>query len=116
MMNTRLQTSALLGQTSFAKRLAVITTLLRKHGSKAFAAVLGLVCLAVSQPSLAADEYQKVTDATRENIDATPYVAIAYGFIWIVVFLYVVMIARGQMQVRAELARLQKKIDADPSR
>ena len=57
-----------------------------------------LTALAVTAilPALAlAQEFVKVEGKAGEEVPAGPFVAIAYGFIWIAVLAYVVFIARG---------------------
>jgi CcmD family protein len=71
-------------------------------------AVAALVSLA---PVLAvAQEFQKVTGPLREELPATPFVAAAYGFIWIALLAYVVWLARGVGRVRKDLAELRARI------
>jgi CcmD family protein len=62
-------------------------------------------------PALAvAQEFQKVTGPLREELPATPFVAAAYGFIWIALLAYVVWLARGVGRVRKDLAELRARI------
>jgi CcmD family protein len=70
--------------------------------------VAALVSLA---PALAvAQEFQKVTGPLREELPASPFVAAAYGFIWIALLAYVVWLARGVGRVRQDLAELRARI------
>jgi CcmD family protein len=70
--------------------------------------VAALVSLA---PALAvAQEFQKVNGPLREELPATPFVAAAYGFIWIALLAYVVLLARGLGRVRKDLAELRARI------
>jgi len=70
--------------------------------------VAALVSLA---PALAvAQEFQKVTGPLREELPASPFVAAAYGFIWIALLAYVVWLARGVGRVRKDLAELRARI------
>ena len=63
-------------------------------------------------PALAAaQEFEKVSGAVREELPAGRFVAAAYGFIWIAVVLYVVSIARGIARLRKDLRELKLKID-----
>jgi CcmD family protein len=74
----------------------------------AFGALAG-VALA---PALAvAQEFQKVNGPLREELPATPFVAAAYGFIWIALLAYVVLLARGLGRVRRDLAELHAKVN-----
>ena len=69
---------------------------------------LGLLSLV---PALAvAQEFQKVNGPLREELPATPFVAAAYGFIWIALLAYVVLLARGLGRVRKDMAELRAKI------
>ena len=62
-------------------------------------------------PALAvAQEFQKVNGPLREELPATPFVAAAYGFIWIALLAYVVWLARGVGRVRKDLAELRARI------
>jgi len=82
----------------------------RNRLGRAWLLVIG--ALAWLAPALvAAQEFQKVSGPLREELPATPFVAAAYGFIWIAVVLYVVSIARGLGRVREDLGALKKKID-----
>jgi CcmD family protein len=59
-------------------------------------------------------EYEPVTAAAQAatRTDPNPYLLAAYGFIWVVVLLYVVSVARGLAQTRAEVADLRRRVDA----
>ena len=73
--------------------------------------LLVVVALGWLAPSLAvAQEFLKVTGPLREELPASPYVAAAYGFIWIALLAYVVWLARGVGRVRKDLAELRAKI------
>jgi CcmD family protein len=63
-------------------------------------------------PGLAlAQEFVKVEGAPRQEVPAVPFVAVAYGFIWIAVLVYVFFVARGVRRVRGELSELRRKLD-----
>jgi CcmD family protein len=71
------------------------------------------VALLVFSSGLAsAQEFQKVEGPLRPELPAGPFVATAYGFIWIAILVYVLFVARGLSNVRKDLAELRKKIDA----
>jgi len=73
--------------------------------------------LAWLAPALAAaQEFQKVSGPLREELPATPFVAAAYGFIWIAILAYVVWLARGLGGVRKDLAELSAKIKEQADR
>jgi len=74
----------------------------------------GLAWLA---PALAiGQEFQKVSGPLREELPATPFVAAAYGFIWIALLAYVVWLARGVGRVRKDLAELRGRISEQADR
>jgi CcmD family protein len=58
-----------------------------------------------------AQEFQRVEGAPRQEIPAGSFVSAAYGFIWIAVLAYVVLVARGLTAVRRELAELRGKVE-----
>jgi CcmD family protein len=58
-----------------------------------------------------AQDFQKVEGALRPELPSVPFVAAAYGFIWIAILVYVLSVARGLSQVRQDLAELRRKID-----
>jgi hypothetical protein len=63
-------------------------------------------------PALAAaQEFEKVSGAAREELPAGRFVAAAYGFIWVALLIYVVSIARGLARIRADLGDLKKRLD-----
>jgi CcmD family protein len=63
-------------------------------------------------PALAAaQEFEKVSGAAREELPAGRFVAAAYGFIWVALLIYVVSIARGLARVRADLGDLKQRLD-----
>lgn len=73
--------------------------------------VVGAVAWLALAPALAvAQEFQKVSGPLREELPATPFVAAAYGFIWIALLAYVALLARGVGRVRKDLAELRGKI------
>jgi len=63
-----------------------------------------------SAPALA-QEFEKVTGPLREEIPAVPFVAAAYGIIWLAILFYVFIIARGLARVDGEIADLKRKVD-----
>jgi len=58
-----------------------------------------------------AQQFEKVDEAARENLLATPFVAAAYGFIWIAILAYVVITARRIRRVEGEIASLRRRVD-----
>ena len=72
--------------------------------------VVGAV-VAVLPGLAAAQEFVKVEGAPRQEIPSGPFVAAAYGFIWIAVLAYVVVVARGLGRVRQDLRDLRAKVD-----
>ncbi len=87
----------------------------RNRWRRAWLSAVG--ALALWAPALAvAQEFQKVTGPLREELPATPFVAAAYGFIWIALLAYVVWLARGLGGVRKDLAELKAKISEQADR
>ncbi len=87
----------------------------RNRRRRAWLLVAG--ALAWLTPALAgALEFEKVSGAPREELPATPFVAAAYGFIWIALLAYVVWLARGVGRVRKDLAELRGRINEQADR
>jgi CcmD family protein len=70
--------------------------------------VLALLALAPGQAL--AQEFEKVTGPLRQEIPAVPFVAAAYGIIWLAILLYVFVIARGVARVNGEIADLKRRV------
>jgi hypothetical protein len=82
----------------------------RRFARACLALVVAL--LAWGAPALAlAQEFETVTGPLREEIPARPLVGAAYGFIWIALLTYVVLVAGGIGRVRKELAELRAKVE-----
>jgi CcmD family protein len=81
-------------------------------------ALLATVAWAVvAVPAAAlAQEWEKVQGKVADEVPAGPFVAIAYGFIWIAILGYVLFVARGLSRVRGELEDLRRKIDGASSK
>ena len=58
-----------------------------------------------------AQEFVKVDDAAREQLPATPFVGVAYGFIWVAILGYLFVVARGLGRLQGELRDLRRRID-----
>ncbi len=83
----------------------------RNRWRRTWLSAVGALALLALAPALAvAQEFQKVTGPLREELPATPFVAAAYGFIWIALLAYVVWLARGLGRVRKDLAELRGRI------
>jgi CcmD family protein len=79
--------------------------------------VLAAAAVCWLAPALAAaQEFEKVTGAVREELPAGRFVAAAYGFIWIAVLVYVVSIARGLGRVRKDLGDLKNRLERSTDR
>lgn len=66
----------------------------------------------VAQPgsqAMAAD-YAKVPDRDPTTIAANPFIAGAYGFIWVALLVYVVFVARGLQKASSEVKALERKL------
>lgn len=73
-------------------------------------AAAALACLSV--PSLVwAQGYEKVADRDPTTIAANPFIAGAYGFIWVALLVYVVIVARGLQKAASEVKDLRRKLD-----
>ncbi len=89
----------------------------RNRWRRAWLSAIGALALLALAPALAvAQEFQKVTGPLREELPATPFVAAAYGFIWIALLAYVVWLARGVGRVRKDLAELRGRIGEQADR
>jgi len=69
------------------------------------------IVLALTRGAAWAQDYVKVDDAGRDQIPAVPFVGVAYGFIWVALLVYVLLLARRLGGVRDELRELRKKLD-----
>jgi CcmD family protein len=72
---------------------------------------LTLVAWLVFVAPAAAQEFVKVENAAREQLPAPQFVAAAYGFIWVAILAYVVMVARGLARTRTEIEDLKRRVD-----
>ena len=70
-----------------------------------------LALLALAPATALAQEFEKVTGPLRQEIPAVPFVAAAYGIIWLAILLYVFVIARGVARVNGEIADLKRRVD-----
>jgi CcmD family protein len=82
---------------TFRRRAITVTTI-----------VMGL--LLPLSTGWAADEYMPVPDKDPTTIAANPFIAGAYGFIWVAILVYVISIARGLGRANAEIAELKRKL------
>jgi CcmD family protein len=87
-----------------------------RRGRAWLLAVGALVSLALAPALAVSQEFQKVNGPLREELPATPFVAAAYGFIWIALLAYVVLLARGLGRVRKDLSELRGKINEQADR
>ena len=85
-------------------------TKIRAFPASFVALLVGALC-SLAPALAAAQEFEKVSGAVREELPAGRFVAAAYGFIWIAVVVYVVSIARGLGRVRKDLGELKHRID-----
>ena len=89
--------------------------MMKQRVRKLGAAWIGLAAFAVGllgQTGAAlAQEFQKVEGPPRQEVPAVPFVAIAYGIIWIAILVYVLFVARGLGRVNRELADLERKLN-----
>jgi CcmD family protein len=74
-----------------------------------------LATILVPLAARAADQYEPVNEATRTRMDPNPYILAAYGFIWVAVLVYLVMVARGLNRARGEIESLRRRVDTSGS-
>jgi len=77
------------------------------------ASVLVLAAMLASRTALA-QEFERVEGHVSETIPAAPFLAAAYGFIWVAVVVYLVMVARRLGGVRADIEDLKKRLAGGP--
>jgi CcmD family protein len=70
----------------------------------------GLLLPALALAQQVPPGYEPVNEATRERTDPNPFILGAYGFIWVAVLVYVVMLARSMRQAQSELEQLRRKV------
>jgi CcmD family protein len=78
------------------------------------ALAIAVLALAVGPATVLAQVFEKVEGAQKEEIPAVPFVAFAYGFIWIAILVYVFVVARGVAKVDGEIAELRRKLGQGP--
>jgi CcmD family protein len=74
-------------------------------------ALAGVTAMIAGVAPAVAQQFEKVDEAARENLSATPFVAAAYGFIWIAILVFVVVTARRIRRVEGEIANLRRRVD-----
>src|SRR5262249_14943553 len=77
----------------------------------ALAAVAAALCLWAAPAAALAQEVQKVERPMADEIPAVPFVGIAYGFIWIAVLGYVLVLGKNLGRVKGEVDELRRKIE-----
>ena len=82
----------------------------RRLGKRLVSFVTSVLVLLAGPAVVLAQVFEKVEGAKREEIPAVPFVAIAYGFIWIAILAYVFVVARGVAKVDGEIAELRRKL------
>jgi CcmD family protein len=81
---------------------------------KRLVSLLASLSALIAAPALA-QVFEKVEGPPREEIPAVPFVALAYGFIWIAILTYVFVVARAVSKVDGEIAELRRKLGAKDS-
>ena len=74
-------------------------------------AAVALAAGALGAAPVAAQEFVKVENAAREQLPAPQFVGAAYGFIWLALLGYVVLVARGLGRTRTEIDELKRRVD-----
>ncbi len=80
----------------------------------ALAPLAVLVAALVAPAAALAQEFVPVEGQVAERIPAAPFIAGAYGFIWVAVLVYVFFVARGLSRVKGELDELRRRVDQNP--
>ena len=62
--------------------------------------------------AVAADQYEPLDESARKLTDPNPYILAAYGFMWVAVLVYVVLVARGLTRARGEIESLRRRLDS----
>jgi CcmD family protein len=78
--------------------------------------VVAVALTALGSTAALAQQFEKVEGPLREEIPAKPFIAAAYGIIWLMILLYVFFVARGLARVDGEIAELKKKLDRQDAR
>jgi CcmD family protein len=66
---------------------------------------------ALAAAPAAGQEFVKVENAAREQLPVPQFVGAAYGFIWLAVLGYVVLVARSLGRTRREIDDLKHRVD-----
>ena len=62
----------------------------------------------MTPPATAAQSFQAVRGAAKEDVAGGPLLVIAYAAIWVVLLLYVIRIVRLQQRVQSDVERLER--------
>jgi CcmD family protein len=84
---------------------------MRRRRQPKLSALLTLIA-AMLTPLLALAQYEPVDETTRKVTDPNPYILAAYGFMWVAVLVYVVLLARGLTRARGEIESLRRRLDS----
>ena len=79
--------------------------------ARALPAIAALAVLLGSGAAYA-QEYVKVENATREQLPAPQFVGAAYGFIWVAILVYVIVVARRLAKTRGDIDELRRRVDS----
>jgi hypothetical protein len=74
------------------------------------ALVIAAGAVALAQTQTPQDGFVPLTDATRENLPATPLVYIAYGFVWVALMAYIFLLWQRVGRVERDLASVNAKL------
>ena len=75
------------------------------------ASALACAPLLLAPATARAQELVKVENAVREQLPAPQFVAAAYGFIWLAILTYVVVVARGLARTRRDIDELRRRVE-----
>jgi heme exporter protein D len=75
------------------------------------AAWMAVLASLVLPATALAQKYEPIEGRVRESIPAAPFLASAYGFIWLAVIVYVVLVARRLTRVQADMEELRRRLE-----
>jgi CcmD family protein len=81
---------------------------------KTNAVLAAIVAFLAGQSVVMAQVFEKVEGGAKQEVPAVPFVAIAYGIIWILVVSYVVYVGKSVGRVEKEIGELERKVGGAP--
>jgi len=74
--------------------------------------VLAALAMLLGSTAAFAQEYVKVDNVPREQLPAPQFVGAAYGFIWVAILVYVIVVARRLAKTRGDIDELRRRVDS----